>query len=300
MLQHLSTWLFQWTWPEVIGGFVVARERKQKELWEARVVFTFEDAYRNNPVFMTRLCDLFPAIYKQPSGPFSDTGQLREWLHEPLLAEPEYRRALPTSVTYGVQTYLADVSVPSKHLLDGFDPWDYDQGLIPCRAEPGENGRIVAQRYRADAVRRRHLSRLEVLSGRGRRVTAVLVQANMQLFQPGTNDLPCLVLISFDAGPQDVQRLAGRLYDAKRAVPSNDMERYVSRILSDSDAGAQYHRRRRLPDEFTGGLPPIYAADLWIHRPFLRQGYLTPEDRWFPCIAEPGDRGGIELLPFSA
>src|SRR5205085_2061929 len=58
-----------------------------------------------------------------------------------------------------------------------------------------------------------------------------------------------------------------------------------------------HHDRARVQLEATDG-HEVYLAGLWVHRPFLREGYL--KGRTFRCLVEPGDQGGIELLPWDA
>jgi hypothetical protein len=60
----------------------------------------------------------------------------------------------------------------------------------------------------------------------------------------------------------------------------------------------QYHRRARIPARRAGG-HEAYVADLWFHRPLLREEQIVREHgRALPCLAELGEQGGIELLPW--
>jgi hypothetical protein len=126
---------------------------------------------------------------------------------------------------------------------------------------------------------------------------AVLVQANGLLYHRGPFSLPCLVLFTFDPeygqDPAYMENLARRVYhlkDTEQVVP--DL-RYVAELVTNEEP--ERYRRRLLPVSFTGG-PKVYAADLWIRRKYLRGGYLT--DPFLPCIAEPGEEGGLELVPY--
>jgi hypothetical protein len=42
----------------------------------------------------------------------------------------------------------------------------------------------------------------------------------------------------------------------------------------------------------------VYAADIWIHRRHLADGYFSErQPRLVPLLAQPGDTGGVELIP---
>src|SRR5262249_6649630 len=131
--------------------------------------------------------------------------------------------------------------------------------------------------------------------------TAVRVQANRLLYGPGRYaSLPALVLISFEEEtPRSLahlEELADRLYELKERTPRDAAERAArDAILAHQEQPAP-RRRARLPPGFTGRRV-VYAADFWIRRRYLRKGYLTDERR-IPCVAEPGDEGAIEMLPY--
>jgi hypothetical protein len=137
----------------------------------------------------------------------------------------------------------------------------------------------------------------------GVRLPAALVQANPYLYEDEPDhDLPCLVLISFDdelpGGVGFLRRLADDAFALKGMQAHNRENQEVQDVLRASDERAVRNRRRRLPPEFTGGRV-VYAADLWLHRPYLRRGRLCGE-RILNVIAEPGDEGAVEHLPYEA
>lgn len=135
------------------------------------------------------------------------------------------------------------------------------------------------------------------LASTGEPVWAALVQANSMLFQPGNIDLPCLVLFSFEpaGGHLDyMQRLAAGVFDLKETRQNDPDLRYVANLVTNERA--YKYRRRILPISFTGG-PIVYCADLIVVRSCLPTGYLTA--RILPCIAQPGEKGAIELLPWT-
>lgn len=146
-------------------------------------------------------------------------------------------------------------------------------------------------------VRRILEQQIAEVAQRGTRVIGALVQANMALYDPGPEDLPCLVLISFEPQfqqhPEWLSELALHIYSFKGREFTNPEAAYVSSLTTDEIA--ERHRRRRLPDSFTRGAC-VYAADLWIYRSFLPRGFVLSHER-LPCVAEPGEQGRIELLP---
>src|SRR5262245_57280062 len=141
---------------------------------------------------------------------------------------------------------------------------------------------------------------VRAIQPRGVPLKAALVQANNGLYGPGQETLPASVLISFenlrDLMPylHDLAQPAGEI--KSRGRPRDRDEKFVHDALWEGDNRAVYHRRYRLPRGFTRG-PVVYLADLWMYRPYLRGGEIGTI-RQFPVLAEPGDEGGVELLPF--
>lgn len=136
----------------------------------------------------------------------------------------------------------------------------------------------------------------QALARKGVPVWGVLVQANSKLFEPGTMDLPCLVIFSFEpaGGHLDyMQRLAHEIFDLKETQQTDPDRRFVANLTTDERA--YKYRRRRVPVSFTGG-PTVYCADLYITRSCLSAGFLT--ERALPCFAELGETGMLELLPW--
>ena len=127
-------------------------------------------------------------------------------------------------------------------------------------------------------------------------VTAYIVQAHESLYRPGRGTLPCLVLFTFspeveqDAGY--MHYLAERLFALKKKNPDDPDLRFLSNLTSTEDSLP--YRRRRLPLSFTDG-STIYCADLWVKRTYLKDGHLKTNA--LMCLAEPGEIGGIELIP---
>ena len=123
-------------------------------------------------------------------------------------------------------------------------------------------------------------------------VSAVLVQANPGLFRSGLLDLPCLVVFSFETWEYEVlNEIAERVAALKDSEPTEPERAEIARMLAPP---AVRNRRTLLPLSLTGGRA-VYAADLFVNRRDLEKGYLT--HRTLPCFAQPGEAGGLELMP---
>lgn len=279
-------------WQHVTGALVqCARVDDQHAV--GRALFTFDPDCADDVVFLYRLRNkVARAVRGGVTGPDAETvaaivkedyeqGQWRRW-------------ELPPGFTDGVQVFLEELRLPFDRVPLGTEFISREEVLLPCRANP-DGGGIEMQYYLRDAMERRHNEFVQCLSHRGVRVVAALVQANNALFHPGRETLPCLVLITFDemddAGPY-LLNLAKRVFNLKETQPDDPDERFVADLVTDERA--VFWRRVKLPENFTGG-PTVYAADLWVYRPYLPEGRLT--SRQLLCIAEPGPEGGLELLP---
>ncbi len=130
-------------------------------------------------------------------------------------------------------------------------------------------------------------------------VKAVLNQANRLMFNKGFGEAPCLVLFSFDEqlnqDPTYLLNLSEKASSLKGQTPQDADLRAVADIVTKEKA--VYGRRRQLPKSFTGNAT-VYAADLYIESKYLREGRLTEQDRVLLCLAEPGEQGALELVPW--
>jgi hypothetical protein len=124
--------------------------------------------------------------------------------------------------------------------------------------------------------------RVREIAESGERVNGYLVRAPDSLYRPGSRPQPCQVLMSFQnevAGDREyMQHLAQRWAEA-----THGRERKTR------------YRRTKLPLALTDG-STVYCCDLFVHPGLLTAGYLTGSV--LPCIAEFGDEGGIELIPY--
>ncbi|MBB6052516.1 hypothetical protein [Armatimonas rosea] len=124
--------------------------------------------------------------------------------------------------------------------------------------------------------------RVREIAETGQRVNGYLVRASDSLYRPGSQAQPCQVLISFQnevaSDAEYMQYLAQRWAEK---TPSRERRRR--------------YRRVKLPHSLTDG-STVYCCDLFVHPGLLASGYLTSSV--LPCLAEPGDQGGLELVPY--
>lgn len=168
--------------------------------------------------------------------------------------------------------------------------------LLPVGLVLALRGILALSRTRRAA---RQYDRLRGIALQGVPVTAYLVQANEALFRTGAESpLPALVLFSFepdvDSDRDYMRTLARTVYRLKNSVQPDPDGRYVAHLTTDERPVTD--RRRLLPLSFTDG-SVIYCADIWLRRSDLRGGCLASNQ--LSCLAEPGENGGIELVPAS-
>jgi hypothetical protein len=125
-------------------------------------------------------------------------------------------------------------------------------------------------------------------------VPGSILIAHRRLYEPGDDDLPARVLVSFhrDADDSYLRDLARYIGTLKGTNPQGRMKKDLAKLVDDERAVR--YRRKELPPEATDGVP-VYACDVWVHRPFLRKTTLS--NRILPCIAVRGMRGACEVLP---
>jgi hypothetical protein len=296
---HGETYPADPAWIPVIGA-LIQRAPLVRDYSVGRVVVSFDPAHCNDVLFLFHLQSRVSALRShQPRTP--DEYALRELFTSPPIEGRWRRWELPRSLTEGVPAYLCEIKLwhdlmPQETEYSG----PHELSLLPCRADPSRGGGMELLPYGRQELRRRHEQFVRAVSRKGVKVNAALVQANADLFSPGREPLPGLVLITFERDVPDqeayLRRLADRVYDLKTARPRDREEDEVRDIVMASEQAGVLYRRRQLPARFTGG-PVVYAADLLIYRPYLHRGYLT-EKKVLPCVAEPGPEGLIELLPY--
>lgn len=263
-----------------------------------RVLYSTRPDRAHDIVFLSRLLCRMLRLWA-----LGGRSPLETWVLEGLRGpyRQGQRVAVPAGYCDADPVYFHDLAWRAEDVGPDFEAGDINRAVRTLRLTRGGPLFQPAGPGHATSLARR---RLRALRARGAvPVTAVRVQANYRLYEPGDEDAPGVVLfeLSPDADVGRLTSLANELYEARDGV------RAVAPGLADAvellRANVEcwsFHRRRRLPPAWTGG-HEAYVADLWLHRPFLRDGRIVRErGRALPCLAEPGEAGGIELLPWDA
>jgi hypothetical protein len=205
-----------------------------------------------------------------------------------LYAPRDVRRRQQVIVT-AVGALLIVAVVALALVLESHAPWL----LLPLGVALVGRGAIALGGIRKAREQFRHL---RTVVQHGVPVTAYVVQAHEALYHPGLGTLPCLVLFSFqpevEMDATYMHHLAERIFKMKNTDQEGSDSRFLATLATDETSIP--YRRRRLPFSFTDG-STVYCADLWVKRAYLREGQLKTAA--LPCLAEPGEVGGIELIP---
>jgi hypothetical protein len=125
-------------------------------------------------------------------------------------------------------------------------------------------------------------------------VLAVLVQANMYLFERGAGDSPANVIYTTDRdAEQPVVRMLGvaqKLFSLKDTEPEDADEARFARMISD-ELGRDF--RVTVPEAIAGGLDLTYTT-IMVHRRHLPEGRLVAP--YFPLLIHPESRAAM-ILP---
>ena len=125
-------------------------------------------------------------------------------------------------------------------------------------------------------------------------VLAVLVQANMYLFERGADDAPADVIYTTDReAEQPVVRMlsvAQKLFSLKGTKPEDPDEARFARMVS-YELGRDF--RVTVPDGLSGGLDLTYTT-IMVHRRHLPEGRLVAP--YFPLLIHPESRAAM-ILP---
>jgi hypothetical protein len=296
----IPQWAHDPCWGDVTGTLVRFGVDRAEGVALGRLALTFDPVRRHDLIWIFKLRGTVTRMGSDPAAN-GDERIVKSALEKDWDVARGRIVQLPSSFTGGVEAYLWDVEVPLRHLPDGVDTSPYrENSLLPCRADLHNRRAVRGLPYTRPMRDQRPEQFIRALQPRGVHLTAALVQANNGLWQAGQETLPGCVLISFErlSGMMPyLHKLAERAGQVKsRQRVRNRDEQFVHDALWEGEKAAVFHRRYRLPRGFTGG-PVVYMVDLWMYRPFLRNGKLGTV-RQFPVLAEPGDQGGIELLPF--
>lgn len=146
---------------------------------------------------------------------------------------------------------------------------------------------------RADDLMTVYRDREKLLRG-GSVVLAVLVQANVILFEHGDDDAPAGVIYTADRdAEQPVARMLGvaqRLFSLKNTEPADADEARFARLVS-NELGRSF--RVTVPDSLSGGLDLTYTT-IMVHRKHLPDGRLVAP--YFPLLTHAESRAAM-ILP---
>lgn len=140
---------------------------------------------------------------------------------------------------------------------------------------------------------REAVDRQRLLLAEGTVGWAALVQANRQLFEPGTADCPAQVIHSrdalFDGRPHELRAIAQRIFQLKGARPSDPRERAIAdKVTNEMDRTMGW----RLPIELTDR--PVFSAAIMVWRRHIPAGVLS--GACVPVLSHP-DTSAIMIVP---
>ena len=261
-----------------------------------RVLFTPDPRHRDDAVFLLRMAGRF-----RDSDLDDKPGTEPERaLQAVLIANRDLQRTrlreIPAGITDGVQMFISTTYIDRDRVFKDFDIRNPYHRIIPCRIDPASDGPVFASKYKRRLMCTRHPGIIEQLRATAQPVTAARIMANRGLYEPGNRDLPAMVIFSFDRAMTDdrLMAIARRMQTLRNCDPANPDEVVVRALLD--DLHERIYERDPLPTGFTGG-PVVYAAGLFIRRDCLPLGYLrTDDDDLYPCLAEPGPEGALEML----
>lgn len=126
-------------------------------------------------------------------------------------------------------------------------------------------------------------------------VLAYPVLANRALLRQRSTVAPALVIATFeaDATTGEMAELAMRMTTVELQDVSEESIAAVTRMFDDERYSEG--RRRALPEDLTGGRR-VYAFDLMMFGDYLPTETL--EIPLVPCVAEPGESGIIQMVPW--
>ena len=145
--------------------------------------------------------------------------------------------------------------------------------------------------------RKRKRIRQEMISAAERSVPVMTypVMANRVLMQQKGTVAPALTIATFDVDVtlEEMTTLAKIMIMISHQDVSHESKVAVIKMFEDVDYTPG--RRRIVPEDVTGGRR-VYALDLMVISDYLPTDTLKVP--LIPCMAEPGDTGTIQMLPW--
>jgi hypothetical protein len=270
-----------------------------------RVLFTLDPRFSCDPVFLSKAQHrIVAASWDEKPSP-TDLA-VRALVRNDWPERVPHVQLLPSSFVASISLFLVTLEVPKALVLKDFELYDHNASFLRVRCHGSSMWKPEVEVVGTVPATLVAWRRIDAIKARGaQKVAADLMQANANLYEPGTGGRACLVLFTFDpnVSREDLADLSARLGEWKYAHLVDPDEIAAAAAPHASEAGWRYHRRFRMPASKTRGAA-IYAGDLWVHRPFLAEGRVISRAeagagyRTLPCYAEPGDQGGLELIPY--
>jgi hypothetical protein len=129
----------------------------------------------------------------------------------------------------------------------------------------------------------------------GQVVWAALIQANFQLFSPGSSNCPAAVVYStdpsFDSEPYALEEIARSLFRLKGTAPEDPALQKFAHDLTDERVRSM---KLALPHSLTQGRDVFYTC-IMVHRPHLPDRYLAAG--LLPLVVQPELTEATLILP---
>jgi hypothetical protein len=273
-------------WGEPVGW--------SSETAQLTILFTTTAAMSRDPQFLSRWGWQVRALNSDLYPPRTPTDWvLRNWVKTPWQVNNVAHLLRETDL--GFELFAATLLVNPATLGPNYDMYEHDGGVVrvDCRGPLP----VVMGTVGEDVVASERLASLYRAGAKP--LVGARVQSNFALYQPGSEGAPAMVAFSFDPGvsPLKLQEVAEMVYELKSSVTQNPVLIAAAAGPCASDKFWFYHRRFRIPPELTEGRV-IYTGDIWVHRPYLPERYFSDRTpRLVPVLAQPGETGGVELIP---
>jgi hypothetical protein len=257
-------------------------------------LFTNSGGFVRDPQFLSRWGWQIRAMNEELYPPRTSTDYvLQRWVQR--LATANSVDHLLGETDLGFDLFAASLTVSPEVIGPDYDDADHNGGFVRLNCSGALP--VVVGCVGAPVVAQERLAALFRVGAKP--LVAARVQANHSLYQPGRRNAPAMVVFSFDpaVSPMKLCEVAEMIFELKSSDTQNPVLQAAAAGPRASDQFWFYHRRFRIPPELTEGRV-IYAADLWVHRPYLADGYFSPRTpRLVPVLVQPGDVGGVELVP---
>lgn len=258
-----------------------------------RVLYVADPARQRDPRWVGEAFRDLVLASKDPDSPHHRLARAFIDLKMPAGPRKVPRRFVPAVDVWSREAWVRVADMPADFRKSMAVPEDLFLSRVVLTAD-----RLRPAEPHADTPTARRRQRVEqAFAAGGVPVTAVLVQANVRMFEPGDEDWPGAVVCTPDPTVGDdllerVSRLIKSIKDEPQTDP--DLARLSEQVTNEVFVP---YRRTRVPGRFTDG-EEVYLADLDLYRTCLRGGVVGGLDR-LACVAEPGEYGVLELLPES-